>query len=353
MLSGTPSSDAAKFSRRNVWYEVPVWILHGDLKCYRVHARVVVDLRPLLSLRAGEQRPGRTVRNPHRSPQKYSSEHCRQRSRNSVAHSLGVAPAAPIAVARFLHQLIFRPEVIMFRRLAITFLLAAAAASARVVVGIAPPPVIVETPVPAPGPGYVWTPGYYRWDGRAYVWVPGGWVVAPFPAARWAPHHWVHRGLACPSRHALVSHFAARVLQPQPAFFTKGTLKNESAILRRKPIRLPHHKLSRRPSQFKLCGSLDRKLDRSPSGEFSKKAANGRWFVERLQRRFHFRDAIEYEGIPNPATRWRPRNSDFPIGRVLGCSLKGARRAHGLDRITAPLIQCRRCTDLANTCLSI
>lgn len=67
------------------------------------------------------------------------------------------------------------------------------ALSARVVVAVAPPPVVVEAPPPAPGPAYVWTPGYYRWDGRAYVWVPGVWVVAPYPRAKWVPPHWVHR----------------------------------------------------------------------------------------------------------------------------------------------------------------
>ncbi len=82
---------------------------------------------------------------------------------------------------------------VMLRRLSIALLLATSAVSARVVVHIAPPPVIVATPPPPPGPAYVWTPGYYRWDGRAYVWVPGVWVVAPWPGARWIPPHWVHR----------------------------------------------------------------------------------------------------------------------------------------------------------------
>src|SRR5437899_653525 len=75
----------------------------------------------------------------------------------------------------------------MFLKLTIACLLAAAATSARVTVRVAPPAVLVESPVPPPGPGYVWTPGYYRWDGRAYVWVPGMWVVAPWPEARWEP----------------------------------------------------------------------------------------------------------------------------------------------------------------------
>jgi hypothetical protein len=66
----------------------------------------------------------------------------------------------------------------MLCKLWIACLLVASAANARVFVRIGPPPVVVETPIPPPGPAFVWTPGYYRWDGRAYVWVPGTWVIA-------------------------------------------------------------------------------------------------------------------------------------------------------------------------------
>ena len=65
--------------------------------------------------------------------------------------------------------------------------------AAEVYVGIAPPRAVVERPIPRPGPAYVWTPGYHRWDGRAYVWVPGAWVLPPRPHAVWVGHRWVHR----------------------------------------------------------------------------------------------------------------------------------------------------------------
>jgi WXXGXW repeat (2 copies) len=65
--------------------------------------------------------------------------------------------------------------------------------AADIVVRVAPPRARVETRVPAPGPGYVWTPGYNRWDGRAYVWVPGAWVMPPHPHAHWVAHRWEHR----------------------------------------------------------------------------------------------------------------------------------------------------------------
>jgi hypothetical protein len=42
-----------------------------------------------------------------------------------------------------------------------------------VLVTEAPPPVRVETRSVAPGPGYVWTSGYWRWTGARYEWVPG------------------------------------------------------------------------------------------------------------------------------------------------------------------------------------
>ena len=55
----------------------------------------------------------------------------------------------------------------------------------EVVVTRQPPPVRVETQTVAPGPGYVWTSGYWRWTGTTYVWVPGSWIARPRPAAVW------------------------------------------------------------------------------------------------------------------------------------------------------------------------
>ncbi len=86
----------------------------------------------------------------------------------------------------------------MFRKGLITcvfagMLAALPAAAAEVVVRIAPPRPVHERAIAAPGPGYVWTPGYHRWDGHAYVWVPGTWVRPPHPHAHWTAGHWVHR----------------------------------------------------------------------------------------------------------------------------------------------------------------
>src|ERR1700726_163290 len=57
----------------------------------------------------------------------------------------------------------------------------------------APPAVRVETQTVSPGVGYVWTPGYWRWNGNGYVWVSGSWVRPPRTAAVWVTGHWVHR----------------------------------------------------------------------------------------------------------------------------------------------------------------
>lgn len=65
--------------------------------------------------------------------------------------------------------------------------------AADVFVRVAPPRMRVETRPPSPGAGYVWTPGYQRWDGRAYVWAPGAWVMPPRRHARWVANRWEHR----------------------------------------------------------------------------------------------------------------------------------------------------------------
>jgi len=62
--------------------------------------------------------------------------------------------------------------------------------SGRVYVRTGPPPIVAERPIVAPGPAYVWQPGFYRWSGRDYVWVSGRWVIPPGPTAQWVPGHW-------------------------------------------------------------------------------------------------------------------------------------------------------------------
>jgi hypothetical protein len=53
-----------------------------------------------------------------------------------------------------------------------------------------PPPRVVV----APGArrGYVWAPGYWRWDGRRHVWVDGRWLRER-RGYHWQPAHWEER----------------------------------------------------------------------------------------------------------------------------------------------------------------
>src|SRR5665213_2907661 len=55
-----------------------------------------------------------------------------------------------------------------------------------------PPPLPVYDQPPIPGPGYLWTPGYWDWsdDADDYYWVPGTWVEPPEPGYLWTPGYW-------------------------------------------------------------------------------------------------------------------------------------------------------------------
>ena len=57
-------------------------------------------------------------------------------------------------------------------------------------VRVAPPALPVYTQPICPGPGHMWTPGYWAWnDDDGYYWVPGTWVVAPV-GLLWTPGYW-------------------------------------------------------------------------------------------------------------------------------------------------------------------
>jgi hypothetical protein len=43
----------------------------------------------------------------------------------------------------------------------------------------------------APGPGYVWTDGYWDWRGGRWVWMSGAWLRPPRPHAVWVPGGWI------------------------------------------------------------------------------------------------------------------------------------------------------------------
>ena len=59
-----------------------------------------------------------------------------------------------------------------------------------------PPPPLPEYDQPeAPGPNYMWTPGYWAWGAAGYYWVPGAWVEAPYYGALWTPPWWGYCGV--------------------------------------------------------------------------------------------------------------------------------------------------------------
>src|SRR5581483_8667306 len=58
-------------------------------------------------------------------------------------------------------------------------------------VGFAPPPLPVYQQPYCPGPGYIWTPGYWAYDPNyGYFWVPGTWVLPPTVGYLWTPGYW-------------------------------------------------------------------------------------------------------------------------------------------------------------------
>ncbi len=65
-------------------------------------------------------------------------------------------------------------------------------AAVFVSIDVAPPPLPVYAQPVIPAPGYIWTPGYWRWNAADgdYYWIPGTWVTAPYVGALWTPGYW-------------------------------------------------------------------------------------------------------------------------------------------------------------------
>ncbi len=70
-------------------------------------------------------------------------------------------------------------------------MLSQAAVDVSFSVNVAPPelPIVYEQPE-LPDVGYIWTPGYWAWDGSDYYWVPGTWVLPPASDLLWTPGYW-------------------------------------------------------------------------------------------------------------------------------------------------------------------
>jgi hypothetical protein len=82
--------------------------------------------------------------------------------------------------------------------LTVSVLSLSTASSAQIGIGISvrigPPALPVYAQPICPGPGYLWTPGYWGWnDDGGYYWVPGTWVVGPV-GMLWTPGYWGFAG---------------------------------------------------------------------------------------------------------------------------------------------------------------
>ncbi|MGH6967636.1 MAG: hypothetical protein ACREEN_00835 [Stellaceae bacterium] len=64
-------------------------------------------------------------------------------------------------------------------------------AQVAVSITVAPPALPVYVQPAIPGPGWIWTPGYWAWGGPyGYYWVPGTWVRPPRVGLLWTPGYW-------------------------------------------------------------------------------------------------------------------------------------------------------------------
>jgi len=85
-------------------------------------------------------------------------------------------------------------SIIRWALLGLMVVVFSVASFGQVAVGISvrvgPPPLPVYAQPICPGPGFIWTPGYWAWNDMAgYYWVPGTWVVAPI-GMLWTPGYW-------------------------------------------------------------------------------------------------------------------------------------------------------------------
>jgi WXXGXW repeat (2 copies) len=65
-----------------------------------------------------------------------------------------------------------------------------APAAVALSITVAPPPLPVYEQPEIPGPGYLWTPGYWAYGPEGYFWVPGTWVMPPTVGLLWTPGYW-------------------------------------------------------------------------------------------------------------------------------------------------------------------
>jgi WXXGXW repeat (2 copies) len=85
-------------------------------------------------------------------------------------------------------------HIVLFLFVLLAALMLPTGSSAQIAVGVSvrigPPALPVYAQPICPGPGYLWTPGYWGYGPNGYYWVPGTWVMAPAVGLLWTPGYW-------------------------------------------------------------------------------------------------------------------------------------------------------------------
>jgi hypothetical protein len=55
---------------------------------------------------------------------------------------------------------------------------------------VAPPAPVYEVIPAAPGLGYIWIGGHWRWQLNRHIWIGGQWALPPRGYSVWVPHRW-------------------------------------------------------------------------------------------------------------------------------------------------------------------
>ena len=127
------------------------------------------------------------------SPFQETWDACPGRTETVMKSTLQLSAERPLGGRAGLKRTLMRPTTVLPALVAVLLLGSTVPASAAIgiEVEIAPPPVPTVV-VPAPRAGFVWAPGYWRWDGQRHVWAEGRWIRAR-PGFHWVPEHWVPR----------------------------------------------------------------------------------------------------------------------------------------------------------------
>ena len=134
-----------------------------------------MDLKDKLEITERPDAPCRSLPEPARRPA-WRGE---QASRRKAKHARRAATYSIIA------------PLLLFMVVAAVTPTPSFAVDIGISIRVGPPPLPVYDQPLCPGPGYIWTPGYWAYDPTdGYYWVPGTWVEPPEPGLLWTPGYW-------------------------------------------------------------------------------------------------------------------------------------------------------------------